>query len=148
MATERTWIEANKINEEHARETILQIYCWVSTKDDKIILVSKDNSKWQFPGGHPEGKETHAQTLHRELKEEAGLDIENQSDNLKLFGYYLINEDRREYLQIRYRLDIPMRSSELTLSPQEKDEEKDKIIAVAAFSQDELLSAIPWLSDS
>lgn len=70
MAIERTWIDSDKIKEEHNNLVVLQIYCWVSTTDDKVILVSKDNIKWQFPGGHPEEGETHEQTVHRELMEE------------------------------------------------------------------------------
>lgn len=43
----------------------------VATAEDRIVLVSRDRTTWEFPAGRPEGPETLFETLERELAEEA-----------------------------------------------------------------------------
>ncbi|MDX2244161.1 MAG: NUDIX hydrolase, partial [Leptolyngbyaceae cyanobacterium bins.302] len=44
--------------------------------DGRIVLIQRsDNHKWALPGGMVNWGETIETTLHRELKEETGLDI-------------------------------------------------------------------------
>lgn len=38
---------------------------------DRLVLISHDGKHWGFPAGRPEGDETAAETLRRELREEA-----------------------------------------------------------------------------
>ena len=89
---------------------VTQVYCWLYTKDKKIIIVSKDGVGWQFPGGHPGKKESQLQTLVREVWEETNINIKKTPSKLKFFGYYVvekINADGKitdKYLQVRYFL--------------------------------------------
>jgi 8-oxo-dGTP diphosphatase len=57
-------------------------------KDDSILLIKRgmDPSKglWATPGGHVDWDETVEQSVIREVKEEAGLDV----TELKLLGVY------------------------------------------------------------
>jgi ADP-ribose pyrophosphatase YjhB (NUDIX family) len=49
--------------------------------DDKVLLVyHKKLDVWLYPGGHVEENENPDEALHREVKEETGLDIEIISD--------------------------------------------------------------------
>lgn len=41
------------------------------TADDQVVLISPDGSRWGWPGGRPEPDESWADTLRRELLEEA-----------------------------------------------------------------------------
>jgi len=36
-------------------------------KKGKILIVQNKNGLWNFPGGHPEGKETPVKALKREI---------------------------------------------------------------------------------
>jgi ADP-ribose pyrophosphatase YjhB (NUDIX family) len=54
--------------------------------DGRIVLIQRsDNHKWALPGGMVNWGETVETTLHRELKEETGLDI---SKICRLVGVY------------------------------------------------------------
>lgn len=80
-----TWNESPEIKKEHKNLKINQIYCWIKSVDNKVILVTKDNKKWQFPWWHPEFWEDYKSTLQREIFEETGLDISNYLDKLDFF---------------------------------------------------------------
>ncbi|WP_152365506.1 NUDIX hydrolase [Microlunatus speluncae] len=41
----------------------------------RLVLISPDNVHWGFPAGRPEGDETPAETLRRELHEEACVEV-------------------------------------------------------------------------
>ena len=43
---------------------------------DRIVLVSRDGVRWEFPAGRPEGVETLLETLRREVREEACCDVQ------------------------------------------------------------------------
>jgi hypothetical protein len=34
--------------------TIRQVYCWIFDAKNRIVVVSKDGTNWQLPGGKPE----------------------------------------------------------------------------------------------
>lgn len=54
----------------------------IIVNDKKILVVRKEvkgHKEYIIPGGRPEGKETHEQTLRRELKEELNIDLQSYS---------------------------------------------------------------------
>jgi len=54
------------------------------TPQGAILLVSSDGTRWELPGGRPEGAETWAQTLQREVREEACAKVLSA----RLLGFY------------------------------------------------------------
>ena len=42
---------------------------------DELVLISPDGRAWTFPAGRPEGDETEEETLRRELREEACVEV-------------------------------------------------------------------------
>ncbi|MBI2851318.1 MAG: NUDIX hydrolase [Chloroflexi bacterium] len=45
------------------------------TDSDEIVLITPDGKNWGFPGGRPEGDESWEETLRREVKEEACVEV-------------------------------------------------------------------------
>jgi 8-oxo-dGTP pyrophosphatase MutT (NUDIX family) len=43
--------------------------------EGEVVLISLDGRDWTFPAGRPEGDETPEETLHRELREEACVEV-------------------------------------------------------------------------
>jgi ADP-ribose pyrophosphatase YjhB (NUDIX family) len=41
------------------------------TPGGEVVLISRDGSRWGWPGGRPEGGESREDTLRREMREEA-----------------------------------------------------------------------------
>ena len=89
----------------------------------KYIMVKHSERKWEFPGGHIEGKETPLQAAKRELKEETGLIGKNWKDcgiaeldngNLALFSCTVSGVPKPETNEIdkaRYFTAPPMNLS-------------------------------------
>ncbi|HOX96631.1 MAG TPA: NUDIX hydrolase [Candidatus Woesebacteria bacterium] len=156
LNTSFCWVGGDVIKNEHQSTKVNQVYVWILTADNKIILVSKDGQKWQFPGGHPELGETFVETAVREVSEEAGQDITDISDKLRFFGYYFVSEPNSEgtslvdILQTRFFIKLEKNSQDLTLKSQEKETEKmsERINFVKAFTIAEACDIIPWLGKS
>lgn len=91
-------------------EYIISVQCWIVNSEGKILLtqrsLNKNNGgKWKPTGGLVISGETSKQGIKRELKEEIGLDIEDdkirlikeiveENENLNFFrDIYLIKED-------------------------------------------------------
>lgn len=146
----RNWITSDGILPEHADLEIRQVYVWNWTTDDKIILVSKNGTSWQFPGGHPEAGESIDEAAKREMWEEAGLDISEIESTF--FGYYVITEEdengSQTYLQVRLKLSLGKSSSELDLQTHEAEGDNDSIKFVEAVTLEEATSRISWLSST
>ena len=47
------------------------------TDQDEVVLISPDGKTWGFPGGRPEGDESWEETMRREVREEACVDVVN-----------------------------------------------------------------------
>lgn len=151
-----TWFTKNSIPEEYKDLQIRQVYCWIYTSDNKIIIVSKDGEKWQFPGGHPFEGETLIETCLREVEEETGINLSKYEQNIKMFGYYVVKKfdpNKNKYIdfvQTRFFVKLNESSNDLDLKPKEKESEDalEKITDVKATSIDDACIIIPWLRDT
>ncbi|MFH1505956.1 MAG: NUDIX domain-containing protein [archaeon] len=81
------------MNREHKRH-IVAVNAIIKNKEgDKILIVKRHKgevafpSKWAFPGGKVEREETVMQALKKEVKEEVGLEIEDEKKYLKDFTF-------------------------------------------------------------
>ncbi len=150
MATLLKWSESNKISSDHISLEVKQVYGWIITKDEHLVLVSKDNIKWQFPGGKPNMGENLLQTLTREVYEETSLNISNMKK--EFFGYYEISsQGKPSFLQIRYLIICDKNSKELKLDISNEDEiqlGEDIVKYVNSFNIKDALKLIPWLGES
>lgn len=45
------------------------------TKNRELVLITNDGETWELPGGRPENVETWEQTLRREMREEACVEV-------------------------------------------------------------------------
>lgn len=149
------WQSNNRISKSHRDLEVKQVYCWVITKDSKILVVSKDGENWQLPGGKPNSANENIQsTVVREIEEETGLDLEYYKNSIEIFGYYIVseNQDTKDniFLQIRTKISIYIDSDDLSLEPQEDEsqDESDKIKYVKAVTINQLVSLIPWMKST
>ncbi len=149
------WITGRSILSRHQHLRINQIYCWLVTSDQKVIIVSPDNAHWQLPGGHPEPDENQTMTLVREIKEETGLDIANLANQAFFIGYYVVDEldDRKQitnqYLQVRYYLKLGLKGDRLHLATHENGRDHTRQMHfVQAAARSDLIAKIKWLADS
>lgn len=146
----RTWFDcADDVLKEHANVEVRQRYLYVITKDNCIVIVSRNGDSWQFPGGHPEGDETWQETLVREVYEESGVMIEDLLDKVEKLGYYLIEEGEEKYLQERYILFLDRDSAELDLATHERADDHTEIIKfVKAVPISELSNYVTWILEA
>lgn len=140
------------VHDEHKSLAIRQVYAWLRSKDEKIVLVSKDGMHWQFPGGKPLPSEAPTQTLIREVYEETGVVLPADTQPT-FFGYYYVQEMNEdgvvvdEFLQLRFAVDMNIESSGQPLSPQEHEQEG--VVVQAAFATlPDACEKIAWLGTS
>ena len=149
-----SWYTNSEISLEHKHLSYKQVYCWILSEDNKLVLVSKDNKHWQFPGGHPEKNETVLETCYREVNEETGLNLTSLDISPTFFGYYVVEEfdptinDIDTYLQLRLFAKLDKNSKELNIYPNEKVNEERKVYYTKWFSFKELSESISWIKDS
>ena len=141
----REWIQKELIKTSHSNIPIRQIYLWVVTQDNKVAIVGRNN-KYQFPGGKPNPGESKDDTIRRELNEETSLVLEDLDSDPIFFGYYLITNDETfgDFLQLRYVLNTPKNSSELTLKTNENEDDIDTMEDAKFVKLVELPKHIPW----
>ena len=142
---------------EHNDEApIRQVYVWLLTKDEQVVIVSKDGKKWQLPGGKPNEGETALETACRETLEETGVDISPYQNDLHFFGEYTIQEPDTiihppVYRQVRSWLQIPVNGDELKLSiAREADGQRpeDAVRFVRTVPVRDILQYIPWMQQT
>jgi len=135
----------DNILQKHKDIEIRQRYCFIFTKDNKIVIVSKDNKDWQFPGGHPDNNEDWQKTLIREIWEETGIDIKERINSVFKIGYYLVEFPQEKFLQERYILNLNRESKSLSLKPHENEDDNTPIIKyVKAIPVNKIGKYIPW----
>ncbi len=139
------WQHATKVEN---NLPVRQVYVWLVGKNNSMAIVSKDGEKWQMPGGKPNAGESIQDTAVREVLEETGLDISGCKADIKMFGYYEVEElddtskVTDKFLQVRtwIKFDYPNR-----LQPKEpEDSEQVKYAKVVGLS--ELPQYIPYMS--
>ena len=55
---------------------LVSVAALVTNEEGKILLVNSPWRGWEYPGGLIEPGETFQQALHREIREEAGVEVE------------------------------------------------------------------------
>ena len=82
------------------RHQITQVSAVCFTADDKILMISKDGTRWNIPGGHPEDGESLEDALRREVWEEACCKIAKPT----LLGWQRVQDlqDGSIHYQMRY----------------------------------------------
>lgn len=55
---------------------LVSVAALVTNEDGKILLVNSPWRGWEYPGGLIEPGETFQEALHREIREEAGVEVE------------------------------------------------------------------------
>lgn len=124
---------------------VKQVYAWIYIKSlNNIIIVSKDNNKWQMPWWKPKTWEGYLQTLYREILEETSINLDTFSHKVPVcFWFYLIEEKKERYLQLRYFIELENLSIN-DLHPNEKELE-DTIQYLQLVNIFELHIRIPWM---
>ena len=54
----RKWYPNLEIKEEHKNLPVRQVTCFIITRDEKLLLVSKDGNSWSVTAGHYEKRKT------------------------------------------------------------------------------------------
>lgn len=150
------FINKENLSESEIDEVVVRTKALIINDNDEITLVYSHQS-YQFPGGHLEEGESLEECLKREVKEETGINLE---DDLKLFYkikyynknyrgtnknrendiYYYIARTNKEYDINKVELDewekdgnmrieqIPLKDVESTLMKTVNDNSINKII--------------------
>ena len=53
----REWRVIHEMPKDDPDIPIRQVYTWLLTSDQKVVIVSKDGKQWQLPGGKPDNDE-------------------------------------------------------------------------------------------
>lgn len=54
------------------------------TENGEVVLITQNGKHWDFPGGRPEGSESWEETLRREVREEACVEV----TEARLLGFH------------------------------------------------------------
>jgi|GEM_PF-389121 len=148
----REWRVIDEMPVSSETDPIRQVYVWMLTEDNHVVIVSKDNVNWQLPGGKPDGEETAVETAVREAYEETGVDISEYNEDVTFFGEYSIKGDTdsnlEQYRQVRSWLKLPLLSSELMLTTAGESttqRSEDAVRFVKAIPVENVVDYIEWL---
>lgn len=131
---------------------IRQVYLWILTSDNQLVIVSKDGETWQLPGGKPDYQEGATDAVVREVGEETGIDISPNRDDLTFFGEYTITDPSPDtlpvYRQVRAWIKLDTSSDSLRLSTSGETNDQDSVKFVKSVPVTEIPEYIPWMSES
>ncbi|UZE93700.1 MAG: NUDIX domain-containing protein [Candidatus Pacearchaeota archaeon] len=115
---------------------ISQVYGVCFSKEGKICIIKNPRKHWGLPGGKPEKGENFDQTLKREVKEEADIEIKD----ITPLGYQKVyhKDTKKTFYQLRYAAIISKIKPQ-TIDPSEKRIPKRKFIKPKDF-----LKYCPW----
>lgn len=148
------WIESNNILKSDSAYQVRQVYVWAIDKNKKFLIVSKDGSNWQLPGGKPDTNEPMVATASREMLEETGVNISNRIRDLDFFGYYKVRDLRSDappFLQARFALDMQGSKALSYFHTRNEDHEQQQsetIKYIRLVDGAEAVQLIPWLSEA
>lgn len=149
----REWRVIHEMPKDDPDIPIRQVYTWLLTSDQKVVIVSKDGKQWQLPGGKPDNDEDAVQAATREIREETNVDIGSYRSQLNFFGEYMIEDHETvvhppRYRQVRAWLQLPTPAHELALSTAGESagqRPEDAVRFVQTVPVKDILHYIGWL---
>lgn len=132
-----TWIPTSSIEQ---YKPVFQVYAVCFISPTEVLLIS-ENNKWKIPGGTPEKGEKVLETLKRELKEEADIEIEKAIPIGIQKVEYPNNPNKTEgelYYQLRYICKISK------VLPQTPDPDKGVIHPREFVTPETVLDRVKW----
>ena len=116
-------------------EYIISVQCWIVNSEGKILLtqrsLNKNNGgKWEPTGGLVVSGETSKQGITRELKEEIGLDIED--DKIRLIKEIVEENEKINFFRDIYLIKEDINLDELSFNDEVIDA---KYVTIEEFSK-------------
>ena len=116
-------------------EYIISVQCWIVNSEGKILLtqriLNKNNGgKWEPTGGLVISGETSKQGIKRELKEEIGLDIED--DKIRLIKEIVEENEKLNFFRDIYLIKEDINLDELSFNDEVID---GKYVTIEEFSK-------------
>ncbi len=116
-------------------EYIISVQCWIVNSEGKILLtqrsLNKNNGgKWEPTGGLVISGETSKQGIKRELKEEIGLDIED--DKIRLIKEIVEENEKLNFFRDIYLIKEDINLDELSFNDEVIDA---KYVTIEEFSK-------------
>lgn len=135
---------------------VRQVYVWLITSDQQMVIVSKDGANWQLPGGKPDAGENALQTVIREVFEETGIDLTSYKNRINFFGEYVLEDGATvvhplRYRQVRSWVQIEETANALKLSVGGEaagQSLEDVVRFVRTIPVKNVLEYIPWLKEA
>lgn len=143
------WFAGNSIRPQHRGLPVRQVYAWIVTEDMQAVVVSKDGASWQLPGGKPAPGESWLQAMLRETAEETGVELTGCASAAQMFGYYAVRDlvENAAYLQLRIRVQLPVKELLFTIQEPKEDPEAGKIRYARLFPLGEMEQLMPWCGE-
>lgn len=85
----------------------ITVVIWIQNEDGKFLIqkrVEKEDGKWATTGGHPVSGETSKQGIITEIKEELGIQVNNE--NIKLFKTIKTEDDFIDIYYLKENINI------------------------------------------